>query len=394
MKNTAIDIQGLSKQYRIKNQGKTEVFDALKNIDLQIERGQVLGIIGHNGAGKSTLLKILSRITYPTTGRVEVSGRLASLLEVGTGFHPELSGLENIYLNGSILGMKRREIKARLDEIIDFAGTEKFLDTPLKRYSSGMYVRLAFSVAAHLKSDILLIDEVLAVGDAAFQKKCLEKMDTTSREEGRTILFVSHNMNVARNLCEEIILLENGAIRERGEAHAVTEHYLQSMQRSAEQVPVAERSDRQGDGTAKIREVIIKDADSGAKFVTKSGGRVEVEVHYSVLKPGKGKNLQLDLGLINQHGNYLSTLSNRFGDLLVDADHGEGVLRCTVEKWPLMAGRYHLNVHLMVNGFLADRVNHAVEFEVALGDFFGNNNFFNKRIPGVFVEQEWGLEAK
>ena len=191
---------------------QVEEFWALKDVSFEVKRGEVLGIIGRNGAGKSTLLKILSRITEPTEGRVTLRGRVASLLEVGTGFHPELTGRENIYLNGAILGMTRAEIRRKFDEIVAFAEVEKFLDTPVKRYSSGMYVRLAFAVAAHLEPEILVVDEVLAVGDAEFQKKCLGKMNSVATVEGRTVLFVSHNMAVVQHLCERVILLKNGVL--------------------------------------------------------------------------------------------------------------------------------------------------------------------------------------
>jgi len=201
-----------------------EEFWALRDINLEIKQGDKVGIIGRNGAGKSTLLKILSRITEPTTGKVTIKGRIASLLEVGTGFHPELSGRENIYLNGAVLGMARKEIKKKFDEIVDFAGVEKFLDTPVKRYSSGMYVRLAFAVAAHLDPEILLIDEVLAVGDAEFQKKCLGKMDDVSKQ-GRTILFVSHNMAAIRQLCNKSILLEKGLLKIEGNTEGIIDTY-------------------------------------------------------------------------------------------------------------------------------------------------------------------------
>lgn len=203
-----------------------EDFWALKDVSFEVKRGEVLGIIGRNGAGKSTLLKILSRITEPTEGRVRIKGRVASLLEVGTGFHPELTGRENIFLNGAILGMHRHEIKAKFDEIVAFAETEKFLDTPVKRYSSGMYVRLAFAVAAHLEPEILIVDEVLAVGDAEFQKKCLGKMREVAQGGGRTVLFVSHNMGAVRNICSSVLLLTNGAASAKGEVGVTIQKYL------------------------------------------------------------------------------------------------------------------------------------------------------------------------
>jgi len=206
-----------------------EEFWALKDVNFEIQQGEAVGIIGRNGAGKSTLLKVLSRITEPTKGKITLKGRVASLLEVGTGFHPELSGRENIYLNGAILGMGRAEIKKKFDEIVDFSGVEKFLDTPVKRYSSGMYVRLAFSVAAHLEPEILVVDEVLAVGDAEFQKKCLGKMDDVSKNEGRTVLFVSHNMGTILQLCKTSILLKQGTVEDFGKSASIVEKYYNSQ---------------------------------------------------------------------------------------------------------------------------------------------------------------------
>jgi lipopolysaccharide transport system ATP-binding protein len=208
--------------------GESDVVWSLKDLNFEIEQGDAVGIIGRNGAGKSTLLKILSRVTSPTTGSVKIKGRIASLLEVGTGFHPELTGRENIYLNGAILGMRKAEIKRKFDEIVDFSGVERYIDTPVKRYSSGMYVRLAFAVAAHLESEILIVDEVLAVGDAEFQKKCLGKIGDISKGEGRTVLFVSHNMGAVQKLCNKGILLNNGALILKENITKVIEHYIHS----------------------------------------------------------------------------------------------------------------------------------------------------------------------
>ncbi len=207
--------------------GGSDYVWSLKDINFEIEKGDAVGIIGRNGAGKSTLLKLLSRVTKPTTGHFEVNGRIASLLEVGTGFNPEMTGRENIFLNGAILGMRRKEIQRKFDEIVDFAGVERYIDTPVKRYSSGMYVRLAFAVAAHLESEILIVDEVLAVGDAEFQKKCLGKMGDVSKGEGRTVLFVSHNMAAVQKLCNKGILLENGILKEEGSVPKILSTYLE-----------------------------------------------------------------------------------------------------------------------------------------------------------------------
>src|SRR6266542_259377 len=264
MSDTVIKVENLSKQYRLGNigrktlhedfnrwlyrllgkedpylkigeennftiKGNSEYVWALQDIDFTVNRGEVLGIIGKNGAGKSTLLKILSKVTATNTGEIKIKGRIASLLEVGTGFHPELSGRDNIFLNGAILGMMRREIQSKFDEIVDFAGVERYIDTPVKRYSSGMYVRLAFAVAAHLEPDILIVDEVLAVGDAEFQKKCLGKMKDVSVKDGRTVLFVSHNMTALKSLCSESMWLENGLLTMSGETNSVVDKYLASQ---------------------------------------------------------------------------------------------------------------------------------------------------------------------
>jgi len=233
-----------------------EEFWALKDINFEIEQGDRVGIIGRNGAGKSTLLKILSRITEPTTGKVRLKGRVASLLEVGTGFHPELTGRENIYLNGAILGMTGAEIKRKFDDIVAFAEVEKFLDTPVKHYSSGMYVRLAFAVAAHLEPEILIVDEVLAVGDVAFQQKCLGKMGTVARE-GRTVLFVSHNMAAIQSLCDRCILLNNGHIESDNTTDIVIQKYV-AMFKTCCLSPLKDRTDRRGNGKLRFSNVYLK----------------------------------------------------------------------------------------------------------------------------------------
>lgn len=234
-----------------------EEFWALKDLNFEIKRGEAVGIVGSNGAGKSTLLKVLSRITEPTLGQIEIKGRMASLLEVGTGFHPELSGRENIYLNGAILGMSRAEVKRKFDEIVDFSGVEKFLDTPVKRYSSGMYVRLAFAVAAHLESEILIVDEVLAVGDAEFQKKCLGKMGEVTKEDGRTVLFVSHNMGAINDLCSSAILLKNGTVFNRGSTREIVKEYFKSPVKISSSTNLNDYKSRRGNGEIRFDVITI-----------------------------------------------------------------------------------------------------------------------------------------
>ena len=303
----AIDIKQLGKKYRIgsaapyltlrdtltgtlknvfqKKQTIPADFWALRDINFTVEAGQRIGIIGRNGAGKSTLLKILSRITSPTNGEAVIRGRLASLLEVGTGFHPELTGAENIYLNGSILGLKKKEISRHFDAIVDFSGVESFLDTPIKNYSSGMQLRLAFAVAAHLEPEILLIDEVLAVGDIEFQNKCIGKMEEVSKQHGRTILFVSHNMSYISSLCNNAILLDKGTIVQNGSTSSVISHYINDvMGRLA--TGNREQTERPGNDIVRLDSVRVLNQASGARQDFKVTEQVGIEMNYEVLEPG------------------------------------------------------------------------------------------------------------
>ena len=261
---------------------ETEEFWALKDLNFEVKKGDRVGIIGKNGAGKSTLLKVLSRITEPTTGKVFIKGRVASLLEVGTGFHHELTGRENIFLNGAIMGMNRSEIKRKFDEIVDFSGVEKFLDTPVKRYSSGMYVRLAFSVAAHLEPEILVVDEVLAVGDAEFQKKCLGKMQDVSSSEGRTVLFVSHNLMALSALCNKGIYLKNGQVRIQGEIEEALSQYT----REGTELLTTEWKGNAGDEHVRIHHTKVYCQDSPNGFFTHKN--IIIEIEGEVLKPVYG----------------------------------------------------------------------------------------------------------
>ncbi|MGI8893138.1 MAG: ABC transporter ATP-binding protein, partial [Bacteroidia bacterium] len=280
-------------------EGEAEEFWALKDINLEIKQGDRLGIIGKNGSGKSTLLKILSRITEPTTGWVGIKGRVASLLEVGTGFHPELTGKENIFLNGAILGMTRTEIRSKFDEIVDFSGVEKFLDTPVKRYSSGMRIQLAFSVAAHLEPEILIIDEVLAVGDAVFQKKCLGKMQDVSGE-GRTVLFVSHNITAIQTLCSRSILLESGKIIEAGETSYVTSQYLNKASQNCLEQKWNNPKTAPGIEIVKFKSVsIYSSTNDNSGIITVES---PLEIAFEIWKLKKGLILQIGMYLLNVSG--------------------------------------------------------------------------------------------
>ena len=282
----------------------TEEVWALRDVNFEIKQGEAVGIIGRNGAGKSTLLKILSRITEPTTGRVTIKGRVASLLEVGTGFHPELSGRENIYLNGTILGMTRAEIKNKFDEIVAFAEIEKYLDTPVKRYSSGMYVRLAFAVAAHLEPEILVVDEVLAVGDAEFQKKCLGKMDDVSKQQGRTVLFVSHNMQAVRNLCKRVMLIDKGEKKADDETDKSLSRYnilLRNIKLSPEE-SIHNENIRRGGGAIRFTDVQLEDQYGNRRFEFGMGETIKFKMSYKVFQDIEGLviNIRLRSGLTRE----------------------------------------------------------------------------------------------
>jgi lipopolysaccharide transport system ATP-binding protein len=308
-----------------------DVIWALKDVSLEVKKGEVIGIIGSNGAGKTTLLKILSRITHPTEGQVVVRGRVGSLLEVGTGFHPDLTGRENIYLNGTILGMRKGDIDRKFDEIVDFSGVERFIDTPVKRYSSGMRVRLAFAVAAHVDPDILMVDEVLAVGDAMFQEKCLKKMDSISGE-GRTVLFVSHNLPVLQNLCPEAILLANGRLKERGNSSKVVETYLeQGSREGGEFIWNWSEDDKKALGPFIPLALRAKNHEGKVTDLFSSARPIEIELTYKL--PVKVSNLRVGISLQTLRGEVLFSSYDRDNpahDNLYARDPGTYVSRCTI----------------------------------------------------------------
>jgi len=360
----------INRQSSIVNRQSEETIWALKEVSFEVEQGQVVGIIGRNGAGKSTLLKILSKITEPTEGRVVLRGRVGSLLEVGTGFHPELTGHENIYLYGAILGMDRWEVTRKFDEIVAFAELEKFVDTPVKRYSSGMYMRLAFAVAAHLEPEILLVDEVLAVGDAAFQKKCLGKMGDVSKE-GRTILFVSHNMPAVMGLCSRAILLNHGRLTHDDQASMVVHEYLARLEKESSSIPLRDRKDRSGDGT--IRAVGIH---LGTQSDLKSGHLITGEdaticIDYECMEGRTLKNIEIALGIHKLDQAPLLYLGTKVLREDVEHLHVSGRSVCTIKRLPLEPGRYSLVTEIKWNGIIVDCVQAAAPIEVYEGDFYG-----------------------
>jgi lipopolysaccharide transport system ATP-binding protein len=339
--------------------GPHEEFWALKGFNLEVERGEVIGVIGPNGAGKSTLLKLLSRITVPTAGQIVLKGRTASLLEVGTGFHPELTGRENIYLNGAILGMSKQEIEEKFERIVDFSGVSKFLNTPVKRYSSGMSVRLAFAVAAHLDPEILLIDEVLAVGDAEFQKKCLGKMNEVSRTKGRTILFVSHNMQLIQNLCSRTIWLEEGRINEIGPTMEVVDNYLAKLDN---RVRLSERQDRQGKGKITLTEICVRNSNNNDSI--KSGDCLKLKISYRSRGQEILKDTKLSV-LINNHLNFpLLRLSTDLTREKITELKPRGEVVCVTGPVNLGPGQYNINVAIFLGNEKQDHIINATSFEI------------------------------
>jgi lipopolysaccharide transport system ATP-binding protein len=362
---------------------------ALRDVSFEVMPGDVLGIIGRNGSGKSTLLKILSRITDPSDGEVELYGRVGSLLEVGTGFHPELTGRENVFLNGAILGMKRTEIAKKFDEIVDFSGVEKFLDTPVKRYSSGMYVRLAFAVAAHLEPEILLVDEVLAVGDGEFQKKCLGKMDEVARG-GRTVLFVSHNLTAVEGLCKSAILLESGGLKMIGRSTELVSAYAKMTTEAGGMfADLREHSGRTRESIPMITEVSVE-SDGGT---VRMGNSITIVVRFKSpvpIRPCCGFTIKTDRGMRISHVNdwYSNQLSN------VSAVEC-GIVTCHLRDLSLMPGRYILDLGLCDFALptSVDIVADACWFEVSPADVLGSGRLPPPEEGPIFFRGDWSLRA-
>ncbi len=372
--DVCISVSGLSKTYRIlrredqstsaaeavikrvrdSRRAKTvEKFDALHDVTFEVPWGQVVGIIGRNGAGKSTLLKIINRITAPTKGRIELGGRVGSLLEVGTGFHPELTGRENVYLNGTLLGMRRKEIKERFDAIVDFAGTEKFLDTQVKRYSTGMYIRLAFAVAAHLESEILVVDEVLAVGDSDFQAKCLRKMREVARD-GRTVLLVSHQLQTVSDLCNSALYLDSGHLVLHGTVEEAMEEYKRSFARST---PILKEPTHRP-GTGELRFTEAKVADD----ITKPGQEVVVEFTVAA-NPGFGSRYHLSAFVNNEDGMLVAQCDSRVVDFWLDPSTDADGRLCLRTPW-LKPGAYTVDLFIHAGGRATDIWEQACHFQV------------------------------
>ena len=364
-------------------------FWALKDISFEVKRGEVLGIVGHNGAGKSTLLKILSRITQPTTGTADIYGRVSSLLEVGTGFHSELSGRENIYLNAAMLGMRRGEVRRKFDEIVAFSGVEAFIDTPVKRYSSGMYVRLAFAVAAHLEPEILIVDEVLAVGDASFQQKCLGKMEEVSRS-GRTVLIVSHNMTVIEGLCERAILLEKGRVAKIGNTHEVVEGYADAI-RGLAGTEIEARHDREGLGEILLTRIEVMDTQRHPVAAAITGRDVVIRMYYRCAAGKEFLNCRVSISVNGRKAQDLFVLSTDIVDPKPLTLRGEGYVDFILPELPLTGGAYFFQSYIESNGHAQDWIKNVAPFSVLDADYYGTGKLCPPgwEANGVLVRYRW-----
>ncbi|HET6361461.1 MAG TPA: ABC transporter ATP-binding protein [Gemmatimonadota bacterium] len=366
---------------RFSNDEASDVLWALRDVSFRVKRGEVVGVIGGNGAGKSTLLKILSSITDPTAGRARLNGRVASLLEVGIGFHQELTGRENVYLNGTILGMRKFEIDRKYEEIVEFAGIEKFMDTPVKRFSSGMGVRLAFAVAAHLEPEILLVDEVLAVGDAAFQEKCLRKMDSIVHG-GRTILFVSHDMKAIQQLCPRVIVLENGRKRVDGDAATAIHEYLSEAMEKQEGVPLAVRDrERPHYGEhLRVRSVGMYDSTGRESATLRLGEAFSIEVEFDCLE--ELSRVSVNVGIDTEDGiELVSAVSEEDGKLYRCPSGDVLVVRATFDDLALNVGAYHVRVGARTMKFPLDFVRDALSFQVL--DALHGDSPHSEDLPGL-----------
>ena len=362
---------------------------AVKDVNISIKQGEAVGIIGRNGAGKSTLLKILSRVTAPTEGVIKVNGRIASLLEVGTGFHSQLTGRENIYLNGAINGMTRDEVKRKMDEIVAFSGVEQFIDTPVKRYSSGMYIRLAFSVAAHLDPDILVVDEVLAVGDTEFQKKCLGKMNDVVGQ-GRTVLFVSHNMAAVQALCQRGIVLQRGSMIFSGTQNEAIRNYVDSVNKP--EVFLSDLSLRPGSGQIRITNAYLRDAEGHPLNAAQSGQEIFVCLRYKANKNYAGGAVKTGIIVYDQQGIAIFTHASIIQGLEFRKVPEEGAFICRIPRLPLPASNYFVECSVKVDNEYSDRVENVMNLEVIHGDFFGTGFFPGERQTMCLVDGEWSLE--
>ena len=370
--------------------GESEYVWALKDINFEVKRGEVLGIIGKNGAGKSTLLKILSRVTSPTTGEIKTKGRIASLLEVGTGFHPELTGKENIYLNGAILGMTKSEISSKIDEIVEFSGCERYIDTPVKRYSSGMRVRLAFAVAAHLEPDILIVDEVLAVGYAEFQKKAIGKMQDISKGDGRTVLFVSHNMAAVKSLCTRVMTLDNGTVDAVGYTEDMISYYLKKFRNEEVSKELSARTDREGNGKLKFESYWFENANEEKVQLIQSGSSYKMVVELKNNSDVNLHSIRVSVGIDDDHARRITIFSNDLTNQEISfAPQETKLIKIYVPVIPFQAGMYHFTLFASEDQNISDWVINAGSFEVENGDFFNTGRIIQNNQGHILIKHEF-----
>ncbi|MBR4625243.1 MAG: ABC transporter ATP-binding protein [Alphaproteobacteria bacterium] len=364
----------------------TDLVWALKDINLTVNQGDIVGIIGKNGAGKSTLLKILSKITAPTTGSIKIRGRIASLLEVGTGMHQELTGRENIFLNGAILGMTKHEINSKLDEIIDFAGIAKYIDTPIKRYSSGMRVRLGFAIAAHLDPEILIVDEVLAVGDAEFQKRAIGKMQDISKGEGRTVLFVSHNMTSIKNLCKTGVLMKNGMIEFEGEIDETVDKYL-TEQEIRSNIKISDIKDRQGDGKLRFTNLLFYDKNHQEKDTFEVGESIIIRVMFKIYgEIENAKKTRIDIGINDIFDNRVTWLSTyMFSDKI---DLSKNFIDFTISKIVLNEGTYNINLFCQTDNDVSDWIKNTAKLNIVFHDYYKNGRTLPPNQGNLLLDYE------
>jgi len=371
--------------------GESEYVWALKDINFEVKRGEVLGIIGKNGAGKSTLLKILSRVTSPTTGEIKTKGRIASLLEVGTGFHPELTGKENIYLNGAILGMTKSEISSKIDEIVEFSGCERYIDTPVKRYSSGMRVRLAFAVAAHLEPDILIVDEVLAVGDAEFQKKAIGKMQDISKGDGRTVLFVSHNMAAVKSLCTRSVILEHGKVVFSGNTDDAITEYLMN-QEIVLNSNLKASSNRSGNGKVKFAKFHLENEKGQIVENILNGEFVnfcfQIEVENTI-----DSNIDLGFSIHTKDNELISVLYSSYQNKILSiSKNGVYNVKCGISNLAINEGEYIVKGRILCNGLESDWLLDPLgRFNIVKGDFYGTGKLGFEGKSKLLIKGKWDL---
>lgn len=388
MNAPSIVVEGLGKRYQV--DGKP--FWALRDVNLEVRPGEVVGILGRNGAGKTTLLRVLSRITEPTEGRARLWGRVGSLLETGTGFHEELSGRENVLLNGAILGMRPAEIRAKFDEIVDFAGIGSFIDTAVKRYSSGMRMRLAFSIAAHLDTDILLVDEVLAVGDLAFQEKCLSKMDQITTSSTRSVLFVSHNIGAVQSLCSRAVLLEGGKLILQGKTEDVVRGYRDTLMGPHGQADLRSFRDRPGSGVLRFVNLRLEDLNGTAIRSVPAGGGVRMLLDYECGAKEPPSDVMINIVFVGGKGVRLFGVPSDVVRSSLTAVGGSGTFACTIPRLPLAPGHYDLVIGCLVDRQLTDKIVNSCSVAVTESDYYNTGRLPGNQNGEILVDYQWSCE--